>query len=185
MKRVVRWLFLLLAAAGMSLLVVGLQRSRLPYNEADRYFDPEVGTVYQRQMAEVYTLVGSGMLAVASLFTAVSFRAARKDRASPLSIMTPAESLATLRAEVIDAPDDPGSLPAPPPRSVSDLLVDRTLATLRNAYLRPPASAAAIDAMQTAAQRTCLGKPVPEGDLASLRLTDGAQFDAVFPALTP
>jgi hypothetical protein len=59
MKRVLLVLFSAVAAAGVTLIVIGLKRYGLPY-ENDRYFDAATAIVYQRQAAELY--LGAGVL---------------------------------------------------------------------------------------------------------------------------
>lgn len=93
--------------------------------------------------------------------------------------MTPAEFIAILRTQAADHSDTLSKPPLPAPVGPASATADAMPAASRGMYLKPPASAAAVHAMQTAARRD-LGEPVPDDYVALLRLTDGAQFDAAY-----
>jgi Na+/melibiose symporter-like transporter len=69
MKLILKLLCLVPLGPGLALLVLGVARYRLPYEDG-RYFDAEQGAVYHLQAAEAYTIAGI-LLSVAGAVVAV------------------------------------------------------------------------------------------------------------------
>jgi hypothetical protein len=57
----------ILLACGVLLLAVGVNRSRLPYNEQGRYFDPRESVVYHDGARDAYLSLGAALALGGSL----------------------------------------------------------------------------------------------------------------------
>lgn len=81
MSRVLQWLAALAAGIAVVLIVLAIQRGRLPYDSAGRYFDPQEAVIYRQQSVEVLTL--AGIVALLAAGTSWQFARITRKRGDP------------------------------------------------------------------------------------------------------